>query len=365
MYFNYFYYYKKLNKYIFNKLQYLLLKLIILFIILFFFKFSVVFILFSFDIDWLRFLPIILPIILSIAFFTVFERKVLAAMQRRRGPNVVGIFGLLQAFADGFKLIGKETIIPSASNYLLFIVAPILTFTFSIFSWIVIPFNYNIVITDINLGLLFLFAVSSLNIYGIVISGWASNSKYAFLGAFRSTAQMISYEVSLGLIIMPILLFAGTGNLTGIILSQESIFYFIPLWPSFILFFISILAETNRLPFDLPEAESELVSGFNVEYSSLTFALFFLAEYSNMILMCSLIVILFFGGWLPFFSFIYLPAWIWFSIKIVFFMFLFIWVRGSLPRYRYDQLMTLGWKVILPISFALLIYSIGLVILFY
>lgn len=340
-----------------------------LFIGLFIFcKFFCIYFVYNIDLNWLRFLPIIVPLILSIAFFTVFERKILAAMQRRRGPNITGIFGILQAFADGFKLVGKETIIPSSSNYIIFLAAPILTFAFSIFSWVVIPFDFNIVIVDTNLGLLFLFAVSSLNIYGIVMSGWSSNSKYAFLGAFRSTAQLISYEVSLGLIIMPVLLFSGTANLSGIILAQETLPFFIPLWPSTILFFISILAETNRLPFDLPEAESELVSGFNVEYSSLTFALFFLAEYCSMILMCSLIVILFFGGWLPILNilpFNMLPNWFWFSFKVVFFMFLFVWVRGSLPRYRYDQLMTLGWKVILPLSFSLLIYSIGLIIFFY
>jgi NADH-quinone oxidoreductase subunit H len=344
----------------------IILKFLLMILILL--KFSFLFFILNIDLNWLRFLPIILPLILSIAFFTLFERKILAAMQRRRGPNITGIYGLLQAFADGFKLIGKETIIPSSSNYIIFIIAPMLTFTFSIFSWIVIPFDYNIVIVDINLGLLFLFAVSSLNIYGIVMSGWSSNPKYAFLGAFRSTAQLISYEVSLGLVIMPVLLFSGTANLSGIILAQENLFFFIPLWPSVILFFISILAETNRLPFDLPEAESELVSGFNVEYSSLTFAFFFLAEYSSMILMCSLIVILFFGGWLPIiniFPFLFVPNWFWFSIKVIFFMFLFVWVRGSLPRYRYDQLMTLGWKVILPLSFSLLIYSIGLIIVFY
>ncbi len=332
------------------------------------FKIVFLYFLLNIDLNVLRFLPIILPLILSIAFFTLFERKILAAMQRRRGPNITGIYGLLQAFADGFKLIGKETIIPSSSNYIIFIVAPMLTFTFSIFSWVVIPFDYNIVIVDINLGLLFLFAISSLNIYGIVMSGWASNSKYAFLGAFRSTAQLISYEVSLGLIIMPVLLLTGSANLSNIVMAQENLFFFIPLWPSVILFFVSILAETNRLPFDLPEAESELVSGFNVEYSSLTFAFFFLAEYSSMILMCSLIVILFFGGWLPIiniYPFILIPNWFWFSLKIVFFMFSFVWVRGSLPRYRYDQLMTLGWKVILPLSFSLLIYSIGLIIIFY
>jgi NADH-quinone oxidoreductase subunit H len=316
------------------------------------------------DIGFIKFLTILVPIILSIAFFTLFERKVLAATQRRRGPNVVGIYGLLQAFADGFKLICKETIVPSSSNYIIFIIAPILTFTLSLFSWAVIPFDFNTVIADINLGLLFIFTISSLNIYGIVMSGWASNSKYAFLGAFRSSAQMISYEVSLGLIIMPVLLFTSTTNLSAIILFQNNIFFFIPLWPSLILIFIIILAETNRLPFDLPEAESELVSGFNVEYSSLTFAFFFLAEYSNIILMCTLTVILFLGGWQSS-IFFFIPNWISFSFKIVFFMFLFIWVRASLPRYRYDQLMVLGWKIILPLTLAILSLYVGLIILIY
>lgn len=349
-----------------NKLYSNIFKILIIFF-LSFSKFIIYYHIINIDLNWLRFLPIILPLILSIAFFTLFERKLLASMQRRRGPNVTGIFGLLQAFADGFKLIGKETIIPSSSNFIIFLTAPILTFTFSIFSWAVIPFDYNIVIIDMNLGLLFLFAISSLNIYGILMSGWASNSKYGILGAFRSSAQLISYEISLGLIIMPIILFTNSLNLSAIVLAQKYMYFFIPLWPSAILFFISILAETNRLPFDLPEAESELVSGYNVEYSSLTFALFFLAEYSNMILMCTLMVILFFGGWLPILNilpFTLLPNWFWFSIKVVFLMFSFIWVRGSLPRYRYDQLMNLGWKVILPLSFSLLILSISLIILF-
>lgn len=320
-----------------------------------------------FDYDWLKFLPLILPLILSIAFFTLFERKVLAAMQRRRGPNLVGIFGLLQAFADGFKLIGKETIIPSSSNFILFLLAPIITFFLSLLGWVVMPISEGIVIADISLGLLWLFAISSLSVYGVIISGWSSNSKYAFLGALRSSAQMISYEVSIGLIIMPILLFAGTGNLSGIVLSQENFWNIIPLLPSFILFTISLLAETNRLPFDLPEAESELVSGYNVEYSSLTFAFFFLAEYCSIILMCGLIVLLFLGGWLPLFNiwiFTWIPFWFWFAIKLVFFMYFFIWVRATLPRYRYDQLMQLGWKVILPFSLALLFLTIGLVLFF-
>lgn len=315
------------------------------------------------DFDWFKFLPIILPLILSVAFFTLFERKVLAAMQRRRGPNVVGIFGLAQAIADGVKLILKETIIPNSANVIIFIFAPIITFILSLVGWAVMPFGSNIVISDVNLGILLIFAISSLNVYGIIMSGWASNSKYAFLGALRSSAQMISYEVSMGLLIMPVLLLSGTANLTGIVYAQENMYHCIPLFPSFILFFISLLAETNRLPFDLPEAESELVSGYNVEYSSITFAFFFLAEYSSIILMSSLLVVLFLGGWLPIFniSILYwIPGWIWFSFKVVFIMFLFIWVRATLPRYRYDQLMALGWKVILPISLGLLLWSIGL-----
>lgn len=322
----------------------------------FFFKIIFFFVIFFFyDSTFLKFLPIILPVILSIAFFTVFERKVLAAMQRRRGPNMVGIFGLLQAIADAAKLLSKETIIPLSSNTIIFIVAPIITYIISFLTWCIIPFDNYIVISDINLGILFLFAMSSLGVYGIIMSGWSSNSKYAFLGSLRSAAQLISYEVSMGLTIMPVLTLAGSTNLSAIILSQVDIYFIIPLFPSFILFFISILAETNRVPFDLPEAESELVSGYNVEYSSIGFTFFFLAEYSNIILMSSLTVILFLGGWLPIFGFgwiTFIPGWFWFSLKLVFVGFIFIWIRGTLPRYRYDQLMHLGWKVILPLSLA-------------
>lgn len=338
---------------------------IILWFLVLFLKISVVFVLFFIlDFDFLKFLPIIVPLILSIAFFTLFERKVLAAMQRRRGPNVVGYLGLLQAFADGFKLVGKETIIPSSSNFIIFVLSPIITFMLSLLGWAVIPFDSGIVITDTELGLIVLFTISSLGVYGVIMSGWSSNSKYAFLGALRSSAQMISYEVSMGLLIMPVIVLANSANLTNIVLSQESLYFIIPLFPSGVFFFISILAETNRLPFDLPEAESELVSGYNVEYSSITFALFFLAEYSSIILMCTLYVLLFLGGWLAPFGLTFIPCSIWLGLKVVFFMFCFIWVRATLPRYRYDQLMILGWKIILPVSFAFLMCTIIMQLIF-
>ena len=322
---------------------------------LFFIKFFIIYIILNyFKIDLLKGLPIIIPILLAVAFFTVFERKILASMQRRRGPNVVGLYGLLQAIADALKLLSKETLIPSSSNIYIFILSPIFTFFISMLCWSLIPFKYNIVVSDINLGILFLFAFSSLGIYGIIMSGWSSNSKYAFLGALRSSAQFISYEISMGLILIPIILYSQSFNISEIILNQVSIYYIIPLFPFFILFFIIGLAETNRIPFDLPEAESELVSGYNVEYSSIGFTFFFLAEYSNIILMSSIIVILFLGGWLN------LP----FSIKLLSIMFLFVWIRATLPRYRYDQLMYLGWKVILPLSLGFTLLSISLFFIF-
>lgn len=336
--------------------------------VLFFFKIFILYSILTFiGIDFIKNLPIVLPILLSVAFFTVLERKILAAMQRRRGPNFVGIYGLLQAIADALKLLSKETLIPSNSNFFLFILAPIFTFVISMLCWSLIPFDFNIVIADLNLGLLFLFAFSSLGVYGIIISGWSSNSKYAFLGSLRSSAQFISYEISMGLLLIPIILFSQTLNISEIVLAQSNIFFVIPLFPFFILFLITGLAETNRVPFDSPEAESELVSGYNVEYSSIGFTFFFLAEYSNIILMSSIIVILFLGGWLPilnifFFKSIYTSFW--FSLKLLLIMFFFVWVRATLPRYRYDQLMMLGWKIILPLSLGFSFLSIFFFLLF-
>jgi len=287
-----------------------------------------------------NFLAIALPVLFSVAYLTLFERKVLAAAGRRLGPNVVGFMGLLQPLADGVKLLMKESIVPTSSNKALYLLAPIVTFSLSIVGYGVLPFTTQLSYADINCGLLFTFAVSSLSVYGVVFSGWASNSKYAFLGSLRSAAQMISYEVSIGLTLLNLSLFARSLNLSEIVLWQtENIPFFFPLFPVFILFFISALAETNRPPFDLPEAEGELVAGYNVEYSAAGFALFFIGEYANIILMSSLTAVFFFGGFSPF--------------KAVFFMFVFIWVRAAYPRFRYDQLMRLGWKVFLPISLAI------------
>jgi NADH-quinone oxidoreductase subunit H len=309
-----------------------------------------------------KILAIVVPILISVAFFTLAERKIMGGMQRRRGPSVVGFFGLLQPMADGLKLFLKETILPSSSNLFLFILAPILTFLISVIGWVVIPFGEGLVIADLNLGILYLFAVSSLGVYGIIISGWSSNSKYPFLGALRSAAQMVSYEASIGFIIVTVILCAGTLNLSEIVLAQSYIWYCFPLLPMFIMFFISVLAETNRHPFDLPEAEAELVAGYNVEYSAFGFALFFLGEYANMLLMSGLTVILFLGGWLAPFSFLsFIPSSIWFGLKILIFVFIFIWVRAALPRYRYDQLMRLGWKVFLPLSFGWVTFIAGVV----
>lgn len=303
----------------------------------------------------LKIFAVVLPLLLSVAYLTLMERKVIAAMQLRVGPNVVGLFGLLQPIADAVKLIFKEPILPSKSNKLLFISAPIITFTLALIGWAVIPVSPDFVIADLNVGILYLLAISSLGVYGIIIAGWASNSKYAFLGAIRSAAQMISYEASIGLVIVNVLLVTQSLNLREIVEAQKNmpIYLEVLLLPMLVVFFISILAETNRHPFDLPEAEAELVAGYNVEYSSMSFALFFLGEYANMVLMSSIAVILFMGGWLPPFGLSVLevvPPLMWFVIKVIFCLFTFIWVRAAFPRYRYDQLMRLGWKVLLPLA---------------
>lgn len=310
---------------------------------------------------------IIIPTLIAVAFFTVAERKIMGAIQRRRGPNVVGFMGLLQALADGLKLFVKETTLPSNSNLIIFLLAPLLSFILSLISWAVIPFSYKLVAADINIGILYLFAISSLSVYGILLAGWSSNSKYSYLGALRSAAQMISYEISISFIVLTTVLCAGSFNLSNIVLAQKKIYYIIPLFPMFIIFYISMLAETNRHPFDLPEAESELVSGFNVEYSAMTFALFFLAEYSNMLLMSAFSSILFLGGWLPLLDilpFNILPESLWLSLKILLGAVFFIVTRATLPRYRYDQLMQLGWKSFLPLSLSFMLLTASILISF-
>ncbi|PPR49360.1 MAG: NADH-quinone oxidoreductase subunit H [Alphaproteobacteria bacterium MarineAlpha5_Bin5] len=310
---------------------------------------------------------VIIPVLISVAFLVYAERKILALIQLRKGPNIVGPFGILQSFADALKLITKENIIPSGSNKIVFLLAPIITMVLSLAAWAVIPFAPGWVISDINVGIMYLFAVSSLGVYGIIMAGWASNSQYPFLGALRSAAQMVSYEVSIGFVIITVLLCVGSLNLSKIVEAQETVWFAIPLLPMFIVFFISALAETNRLPFDLPEDESTLVAGFFTEYSSASFVLFFLAEYASMILMSSMTVILFLGGWLPPFD-IYplnaIPGIFWFTAKIIFILFLFIWVRGTFPRYRYDQLMRLGWKVFLPLSLLWVVITAGFLVYF-
>ena len=312
-------------------------------------------------------LALIVPVLIMMAYVTLAERKVLAAMQLRRGPNVVGPFGLLQPFADALKMLFKETIIPTGANRALFLMAPMLTFSLAVMAWAVIPVNDGWAIADINVGVLYLFAISSLGVYGVVIAGWASNSKYAFLGAMRSAAQMVSYEVSIGFVMVSVLLCVGSLNLNDIVLAQRHVWFCIPLLPMFVVFFISGLAETNRSPFDLPEGESEIVAGFFVEYSAMAFALFFLGEYTNMILMSGMTTILFLGGWLAPFGvapFIWLPGPIWFILKVCACLFVLIWVRGTVPRYRYDQLMRLGWKVFLPLSLLWLVITAGALMLF-
>lgn len=315
----------------------------------------------------LKILGLTIPLVLSVAFLVLAERKVLAAMQRRKGPNVLGIYGILQPIADGVKLMVKEPVMPNNANLIIFLFAPTLTFLLSQIMWAVVPFGEGIVIADLNVGLLYIFAISSLGVYGIILAGWSSNSKYAFLGSCRSAAQMVSYEVSIGLIIITVLMCAGSLNLTEIVLAQTKIWYCIPLFPLFIMFFISCLAETNRAPFDLPEAEAELVAGYNVEYSAMGFALFFLGEYANMIVMSTLCSIFFLGGWLPpidLLIFYWVPGVFWLGLKSACFLFLFIWVRAAYPRYRYDQLMRLGWKSLLPLSLAWVVFVAGIILAF-
>ena len=310
-------------------------------------------------------LAMLVPVLISVAYLTLAERKVMAAMQMRRGPNVVGPFGLLQPFADALKMLMKETIVPTGASRILFLTAPLLTMTLAMIAWAVIPVNDGWAIANINVGVLYLFAISSLGVYGIVIAGWASNSKYAFLGAMRSAAQMVSYEVSMGFVMVTVLLCAGSLNLTEIVRAQERVWFFIPLFPMFIVFFISTLAETNRAPFDLPEGESEIVGGFHVEYGAMTFGLFFLGEYANMILMSAMTTILFLGGWLspiPFAPFNWIPGPLWFIAKICAVLFMFVWVRATFPRFRYDQLMRLGWKVFLPLSLGWLVLTAGVLL---
>jgi NADH-quinone oxidoreductase subunit H len=312
-------------------------------------------------------LAVVVPLLLAIAYFTYAERKVLAYSQLRKGPNVVGPMGLFQPIADGLKLLMKETVIPSGANRIVFIAAPMVTFTLALAAWAVIPFGAGIVISNINAGILYLFAISSLSVYGIIMAGWASNSRYAFLGALRSAAQMVSYEVSIGFVLVTVLLCAGSLNLSDIVMAQRHVWFVIPLLPMAVVFFISGLAETNRAPFDLPEGESELVAGYFVEYSAMTFGLFFMGEYGNMIMVSAMTAILFLGGWLAPFGvapFTWVPGIIWFLLKTALMMFVILWVRATFPRFRYDQLMRLGWKVFLPFSLFWLVLTAGVLTAF-
>jgi NADH-quinone oxidoreductase subunit H len=320
----------------------------------------------------IKIVVVIVPLLLAVAYLTYAERKIIGAIHLRRGPNVVGPFGLLQPLADGLKLFLKETVIPTGANRGVFILAPCVTFVLALAGWAVIPFGEGLVLADINVGVLYLFAISSLGVYGILMAGWASNSRYAFLGALRSSAQMVSYEVSIGFVIITVLLCVGSLNLTDIVMAQKGRYglfnwFWLSLLPMAMIFFISALAETNRHPFDLPEAEAELVAGYNVEYSAMTFALFFLGEYANMILMSGMTAVLFLGGWLPPFEvapFTWVPGPVWFALKISALLFVFIWVRAAFPRYRYDQLMRLGWKVFLPASLAAVVVVSGVLVAF-
>src|SRR5579871_5786300 len=312
-----------------------------------------------------KILAIVVPLLVAVAYFTYAERKVLAWAQLRKGPNVVGPFGLLQPIADGLKLFVKETVIPSGANRGVFIAAPVVTFVLSLVAWAVIPFDAGVVLANINVGILYLFAISSLGVYGIILAGWASNSRYAFLGALRSAAQMVSYEVAIGFVLVTVLLCAGSLNLGRIVEAQRHVWFVVPLLPMAVIFFISGLAETNRAPFDIVEGESELVAGYFVEYSAMAFALFYLGEYANMILISAMTSVLFLGGWLAPFGvppFTWVPGWIWFFAKIAFCLFVFLWVRATFPRFRYDQLMRLGWKVFLPVSLAYLVLTGGVLV---
>ena len=315
----------------------------------------------------LKILMLLVPVLVSVAMIVWLDRRVWAFVQKRRGPNVVGPFGLLQSLADALKYIFKEIIIPASSNKVIFILAPIITMTLALISWAVIPFSENFVLADINVGILYLFAVSSLGVYGIIMGGWASNSKYPFLGAIRSAAQMVSYEVSIGIIIINVLLCVGSLNLSDIVKAQENVWYIIPLFPMFVIFFISALAETNRPPFDLPEAEAELVAGYQTEYSGMMYAMFWLGEYANILLMCALGSILFLGGWLSpinIFPFNVIPSPMWLILKILLLFILFALVKAIVPRYRYDQLMRLGWKVFLPLSLTWVVLTAGYLMYF-
>lgn len=315
----------------------------------------------------LKILAVVVPLLIAVAYLTLAERKVLASMQLRKGPNVVGVFGLLQPLADGLKLFVKEAILPTHANLVIFIASPIGALSLALLSWAVIPYNEGKVIADVNVGLLYIFAISSISVYAILLSGWASNSKYAFFGAIRAAAQMISYEVSMGLILLSVIICVGDLNLTSIVMAQKEIWFFIPLMPAFIMFFVSALAETNRAPFDLTEGESELVSGYNVEYGGMAFALFFLGEYAHIIFMSLLTAILFFGGWLPpvdIIPFNLIPGEVWLGMKTALFMFIFVWVRASFPRFRYDSLMMLLWKGYLPLSLGFLILTASILVAF-
>jgi NADH-quinone oxidoreductase subunit H len=320
-----------------------------------------------FFIEIYKILFLLIPVLVSVAMIVWLDRRVWAFVQKRRGPNVVGPFGLLQSLADGLKYMFKEIIIPASSNKIIFILAPIVTMTLALIAWSVIPFSETLVLADINVGILYLFAVSSLGVYGIIMGGWASNSKYSFLGAIRSAAQMVSYEVSIGVIIINVLLCVGSLNLSDIVKAQQNIWFVIPLFPMFVIFFISALAETNRPPFDLPEAEAELVAGYQTEYSGMMYAMFWLGEYANILLMCAMGSILFLGGWLSpvdLFPFNIIPGPLWLIFKILLLFILFALVKAIVPRYRYDQLMRIGWKIFLPLSLIWVVLTAGYLLYF-